>query len=105
MTITIFNSTESSKFEKLLQFLYQERIAFSFEPTISLSEEDIAIKERLRAKYVASGQWNGMNLDQKEDAALLETMLYDRENGVELLNADEQTDFLNELRDLAKVVH
>jgi hypothetical protein len=105
MTITIFNSTESSKFEKLLQFLYQERIAFSFEPTISLSEEDIAIKERLRAKYVASGQWNGMNLDQKEDAALLETMLYDRENGVELLNADEQTDFLNELRDLAKVAH
>ena len=42
-----------------------------------------------------------MNLDEKEDAALLETMLYDREKGVDLLTAPEQTAFLNELRDLA----
>jgi hypothetical protein len=83
MTITIFNTAESSKFEKLMQFLYQERIAFVFEPTPSVSEEDLAIKERLRAKYVTSGQWANMNLDEKEDAALLETMLYDREKGVE----------------------
>jgi hypothetical protein len=102
MTITVFNSTESSKFEKLLLFLYQEGIAFSFEPTPSVSDEDMAIKERLRAKYEASGQWAAMNLDEKEDAALLETMLYDREKGVELLTATEQADFLNELRDLAQ---
>ena len=101
MTITVFNSVESSKFEKLLQFLYQERIAFSFEPTPSVSAEDLAIKERLRAKYVDSGEWAAMNLDEKEDAALLETMLYDREKGVELLTPTEQTSFLNELRDLA----
>jgi hypothetical protein len=81
--------------------LYQERIAFSFEPTPSVSAEDLAIKERLRAKYVDSGEWSAMNLDEKEDAALLETMLYDREKGVDLLTPTEQTDFLNELRDLA----
>jgi hypothetical protein len=103
MTITIFNTAESSKFEKLLQFLYQERIAFVFEPTPSVSEEDLAIKERLQAKYVSSGQWANMNLDEKEDAALLETMLYDREKGVELLTPTEQTTFLKELRILADV--
>jgi hypothetical protein len=100
MTITVFNSGESSKIEKLLQFLYQERIAFTFEPTPSVSEEDLAIKERMRAKY-ATEKWTSMSLDEKEDAALLETMLYDREKGIELLTPTEQTAFLNELRDLA----
>jgi hypothetical protein len=71
MTITLSNSAESSKIERLLQFLYQERIAFSFQPDPSVSEEDLAIRERLRAKYVASGQCASMNLDEKEDAALL----------------------------------
>ncbi len=102
MTITISDSVESSKYEKLLKFLYRERIAFSFEPTPSLSEEDLAIRERLRAKYVVSGQWANMSLDEKEDAALLETMLYDSEKGVETLTPTEQTAFLNELRELAK---
>jgi hypothetical protein len=100
MTITLSNTAESAKIERLLQFLYQERIAFSFQPDPSVSEEDLAIRERLRAKYVASGQWAAMNLDEKEDAALLETMLYDREKGVELLTPTEQTSFLNELRQL-----
>ena len=85
-----------------MQFLYQERIAFSFQPDPSVSEEDLAIRERLRAKYAVSGKWATMNLDEKEDAALLETMLFDRENGIELLTPTEQTDFLNELRDLAQ---
>ena len=55
MTITISNQVESSKFEKLLKFLYQERIAFSFEPSPAASEDDLAVQERLRDKYVASG--------------------------------------------------
>jgi hypothetical protein len=101
MTITLPNSAESAKIEKLLHFLYQERIAFNFHPEDpSVSEEDLAIRERLRAKYAASGQWAAMNLDEKEDAALLETMLYDREKGVELLTPTEQVAFLNELRQL-----
>lgn len=102
MTITINDAAESAKHEKLLQFLHQERISFSVEPPPLVSEEDAAIKERLRAKYVESGKWVAMNLDEKEDAALLETMLYDREKGVELLTKTEQTAFLNELRDLAQ---
>ena len=104
MTITIANTAESAKYEKLLQFLHQERIAFSVEPTPSVSEEDLTIKERLRAKYVASGKWAAMNLDEKEDAALLETMLYDREKGVESLSESEQTAFLNELRGLTDAI-
>ncbi len=99
MTVTISNAlAESSKFEKLLQFLHQERIAFSFEPTPSVSEEDLAIKKRLSAKYVDSGEWTTMTMDEKEDAALLETMLYDREKGVELLTKTEQTAFLKTCR-------
>jgi hypothetical protein len=100
MTITLSNLAENSTIERLLQFLYQERIAFSFQPDPSVSEEDLAIRERLREKYVASGQWEAMNLDEKEDAALLETMLFDREKGVEILTPTEQTEFLNELRQL-----
>ncbi len=101
MTITISTSEESSKFEKLLKFLYKERIAFDFVPTTPVTAEDLAIRERLRAKYVHSGEWENMNLDEKEDAALLETMLYDKENGAELLPPTEQAAFLKELRDLA----
>ena len=104
MTITISNPEESSKFEKLLKFLYRERIAFSFDPTPSVSEEDLAIQERLRAKYVESGQWATMNLDEKEDAALLESMLYDREKGIDILTPKEQSDFLSELRTLDEIV-
>jgi hypothetical protein len=102
MTISIPNLNEPSKFERLLEFLNRERIAFNVEPPPSVSEEDLIIRERLRLKYIVVGKWDAMSLDEKEDAALLETMLYEREKGVELLTPNEQTDFLNELRDLAK---
>ena len=99
MTITISNQVESSKFEKLLKFLYQERIAFSFEPSPSVSEDDLAVQKRLSDKYVASGQWATMNPDEKEDAALLEKMLYLEEIGqTEPLNAEENADFANEMK-------
>ena len=99
MTITISNSVESSKYEKLLKFLYRERIAFSFEPTPSVSEEDLAIRERLRAKYDVSGQWATMNLDEKEDAAILEKMLYLEETGqAEPLSVEENNAFSNEMK-------
>lgn len=103
MTISIPNSVEPSKFERLLKFLKREHITFSVEPTPSVSEEDLVIQERLHAKYVVNSKWESMNLDEKEDAALLETMLYEREKGIDLLTPDEQTDFLNELRNLAKL--
>ncbi len=101
MTITISTSEESSKFEKLLKFLYKERIAFDIVSSAPVTAEDLAIRERLRAKYIPSGEWENMSLDEKEDAALLETMLYDKENGAELLSPDEQTAFLKELRELS----
>jgi hypothetical protein len=102
VTISIPNLNEPSKFERLLEFLNREHIMFNVEPTPSVSEEDLIIRERLRLKYVAVGKWDAMSLDEKEDAAILETMLYEREKGLELLTPNEQTDFLNELRDLAK---
>ena len=106
MTITISNPVESSKFEKLLKFLYRERIAFSFEPTPScvpldksVSEEDLAIRERLHNKYVLSGQWATMNLDEKEDAAILEKMLFLEETGqAEPLSLEENNAFSNEMK-------
>ena len=99
MTITISNPEESSKYEKLLKFLYRERIAFSFEPTPSVSEEVLAIQQRLHTKYAVSGQWANMSVDEKEDAAILEKMLYLEETGqAEPLSHEESTDFSNEMK-------
>ena len=98
MTITISTSEESSKIEKLLKFLYKERITFDFVTTTPVTEEDLAIRERLRAKYVQSGAWENMSLDEKEDATLLESMLYDKEKDAEMLSPTEQAAFLKELR-------
>jgi hypothetical protein len=104
MTISFSNAVEPSKIERVLQFLYREHIPFSFEPSPTLSPEDLAIRERLHNKYVPSGEWDAMTLDEKEDAALLESMLFFEETGQTTpLNADEDADFKNEIKSWANL--
>lgn len=68
--------------------------------TISNPEESSkAIQQRLHAKYAVSGEWANMSVDEKEDAAILEKMLYLEEAGqAEPLSHEENTDFSNEMK-------
>jgi hypothetical protein len=103
MTTITIQFDDTSKLQKILNMVKRLKLPFQIsEPETPVSEEDLIIKERLRKKYVASGQWDTMSLDEKEDAALLESMLYDQDNGIELLSPSEQKDFLNELSSLSK---
>lgn len=104
MTISFSNSVEPSKIERVLQFLYREHIAFSFEPSPTLSPDDLAIRERLHNKYVQTGEWQSMNLDEKEDAAILESMLYLEETEQAIpLSPEEDADFKNEIKNWANL--
>ncbi len=104
MTITFSNTVEPSKIERVLQFLYREHIAFSFEPSSKLSPDDLAIQKRLHNKYVLTGEWQSMNLDEKEDAAHLESMLFIEETGQATpLSIEEEADFRNEVKSWANL--
>ena len=37
------------------------------------------VRERLRLKYVTTGEWAVMDDEDRQDASLLEGMLYDKE--------------------------
>ena len=104
MTISFSNSVEPSKIERVLQFLYREHIAFSFEPSSTLSPDDLAIRERLHHKYVETGEWQSMSLDEKEDASILESMLYLEETEQATpLSTEEDADFKNEIKSWANL--
>ncbi len=42
---------------------------------IRLTSDQQIIRENLRQKYVTSGEWEDMSLEDKEDAAILEDIL------------------------------
>jgi succinylglutamate desuccinylase len=101
MTITLSEDIAPSTVDRLLKYLRQEKVAFALQDNLH-DEEAVriaSIRERLRLKYVQTGQWETMNDEDRQDAALLEGMLYDDETGkVELLNAAEQIEFKNEMK-------
>ena len=104
MTISFPNSIEPSKIERVLQFLYHERIAFSVEPSSAVTTEDLVIRERLHNKYVRTNEWNTMSLEEKEDAAHLESMLFLEEtHQATPLNEVEDLDFKNEIKTWANL--
>jgi hypothetical protein len=101
MTLTIDKNIEPSTLDSVLDYMRLKKVSFA------LNDDDAtrtaAIKERLRLKYVLTGEWSTMSDDDRQDASLLEGMLYDDENGlVELLGDDEQTDFRTEMKNWAK---
>jgi hypothetical protein len=101
MTITLSEDISPSTIDRLLKYLRQEKVIFALQDNLH-DEEAVriaSIRERLRLKYVQTGQWETMNDEDRQDAALLEGMLYDDEKGkVELLNAAEQIEFKNEMK-------
>ena len=43
------------------------------------NEETVFVQNALREKYVATGEWEKMTEDEKEDSALAEMMNYERQ--------------------------
>jgi hypothetical protein len=104
MTITI-TAIDSPITERVLKFLRREKVPFVLQQDEEIDDLQRfeAIRERLRLKYVLNGQWATMTDDDRQDAALLEGMLYDDENdNVELLNTTEQIEFKNEMKSWAQ---
>ena len=108
MTITI-SSDEPSTIDRILQTLQplrREKLVFDIKTDL-LDDEDAlktaAIRERLRLKYVVNGEWATMDDEDRQDAALLESMLYDDENGlVEILEESDAKAFYHEMKSWAK---
>jgi hypothetical protein len=96
MTVTIPN-IEAPVLETVLSFLRQKKVPFT------LNDEDVlrtaAIRERLRLKYVVNGQWAKMDDDDRQDASLLEGMLYDKEQpDYEVYSETDTKDFYTNLK-------
>jgi hypothetical protein len=71
----------------------------SEEETIWESDIHPIIQKRLIDKYVATGEWAKMNDEERQDASLLERMLYDAEQPSEgQLPESETTQFLSDLK-------
>ncbi len=103
MTITI-SSNEPSTIDRILHLLRREKVPFVYEPE-PLDADELkteAIRERLRLKYVVTDTWSKMTDEERIDASLFESMLYDDDNDcVEVLNPEEQNAFRNEMKSWA----
>ena len=108
MTITISSDEPSTidRILKTLQPLRREKLVFDIKTDVVEDEDALktaAIRERLRLKYVVNGEWARMDDEDRQDAALLESMLYDDENGlVEVLEEADAKAFYNEMKSWAK---
>ncbi len=86
MTITLSENVTPSTLERILNYIKSEKVPYVVnEPNGNADDDDelrtSAIRERLRQKYVTTGEWATMDDEDRIDASLLEGMLYDRENG------------------------
>ncbi len=102
MTITISENVEPSMIDNLLKYMQREKVPYAIQ-TDDDAERTTAIRERLRQKLVVTGQWATMDDEDRLDASLFESMLYDTENGsIERLQGKEALDFENEMQNWAK---
>jgi hypothetical protein len=75
------------------------KVALISKTDASPSKEDEAIRRRLHDKYVVTGLWENMNLEEREDAAHAESMIYAQEQPDYVVYSPEQTkDHLTKLR-------
>lgn len=102
MTITISENVEPSMIDNLLKYMQREKVPYAVQ-TDDDAVRTAAIRERLRQKLVITGQWATMDDEDRLDASLFESMLYDTENGsIECLQGKEALDFENEMQNWAK---
>ena len=84
MTITISDTVAPTTLERILNYMKKEKVSYVVVPDGDDDDDDVlrtsAIRERLRHKYVTTGAWATMDDEDRQDASLLEGMLYDREN-------------------------
>ncbi len=78
MTITISENVEPSVIANLFTYMQREKVPYAVQ-----NDDDAvriaAVRERLRLKFVVSGEWANMDDEDRLDAALFEGMMYDRE--------------------------
>ena len=85
-TTLILQFDDTTKFQQILTLVKQLKVPFQFGETASNTEGSVwdeeihpIVQERLIKKYVETGEWATMNDDERQDASLLEKMLFDRE--------------------------
>lgn len=95
MTIHLPSTLSPDMLERIVNYLRRQKVTFHLEqdtaPLVSDALEEsnwdadfeLIIKKRLTEKYVASGEWATMNDDERQDASLLEAMLWQQEQPYE----------------------
>ena len=109
MTTLIAQFDDTAKLEKVIALFKKLKVPFQFDDGLNgigiepENDEDSAInaliQDRLIEKYVATGQWEKMDDEERQDASLLEKMLLtESESEFETVSADESDLFLTKLR-------
>ncbi len=109
MTTIIAQFDDATKLEKVIALFKSLKVPFQFDDSLKEieiglendadSEIHALIQDRLIEKYVATGQWDKMDDEARQDASLLEKMLLtETESDFETVSANESDLFLTKLR-------
>ena len=103
-TITI-QFDDKTKLDKILNFIKRLNVPFHIlDPQSDLeiqwdNNANTIIQSRLTEKYIKNGEWDKMDDEARQDASLLERMLYLEETKqTEPLTLEENTAFANEMK-------
>ena len=89
MTIHLPSTLSPATLERIVAYLRRLKISFQLEPDTESelhnwdAELYPIIQKRLTEKYVTTGEWEKMNDDERQDASLLEAMLWQKEQPYE----------------------
>ena len=102
MQAVVLPFSESKDLKMLLDLARRLQIPFriqeveSFEPE---SLETITVRTRLTEKYVSTGEWDNMDDDERQDASLLEMMLFAEEQpDYKIYSVEESAQMLADLK-------
>ena len=103
-TITI-QFDDKIKLDKILNFIKRLKVPFHIlesQSDLEIQWDDntnTIIQSRLTEKYTKTGEWDKMDDEARQDASLLERMLYLEEmKQTEPLTIEENTAFANEMK-------
>ena len=105
-TTLILQFDDTTKFQQILALAKQLKVPFQLGESSSAADDAVwdadihpIIQSRLLKKYVETGEWDAMNDDERQDAALLERMLFDKEQpNREVYSEIETKEFLANLK-------
>jgi ABC-type phosphate transport system ATPase subunit len=104
MIIQIPSDINPSTLKRVLAFLRNEKVPFTVIENnesgnkIWSEEETEIIRQKLYTRYSETGLWDNMDDDARQDAVLLEKMLFMQENKLESYTTEETNHFLAELK-------